>query len=95
MELSHLTHAALAGLAVFLSTLSGAGAAVGLVFGIAYYLGREGAEAQWADPRPKGKDWAVPFTPWVWPLASSLGVASAVFGAVGAYLIVRLIERSL
>ena len=44
----------------------------GAAFGIAYYLGREGRDAQAHDPRSKGEDWAVPFTPWTWPRQSQL-----------------------
>jgi hypothetical protein len=44
----------------------------GAAFGVAYYLGREGRDAQAADSRSKGEDWLVPFTPWTWPRQSQM-----------------------
>jgi hypothetical protein len=47
----------------------------GAAAGAFYYLGREGAEAQAADPRPKAKDQLLPFTPWAWPRQMILDAA--------------------
>jgi hypothetical protein len=84
-----LTHALLAA-GVFIPFALVGQPVAGAVAGVAYYLGREGAEAQYADPRPKSEDWMVPFLPWTWPRQMILdaGVPAAVSAAlVAAYFV--------
>lgn len=71
---AHLTHILIA-LALFAPFAALGNPVAGAAAGTFYYLGREGAEAQYADPRPKAQDYLVPFTPWAWPLAMVIGAA--------------------
>jgi hypothetical protein len=81
---SPLAHAAVA-LGLFAAIAPFFGPAAGAVAGIALYLGREGAEAQWSTRRPKAETVWLPVSPWAWPRQMQLDAAAPAAASLAAW----------